>query len=100
MCYKDLEATTDEPTAFAAVHVDPEEEALSPLAPQPSVLHFGSQCNLKPSHRSSGSVTLLLHLELAVHATLNCTGVHLKVATECMMLHIYIRYTSLFIFLS
>ena len=69
VCSKDLGDTADAPTASAAVHVDPEEEAFSPLAPQQSVLHFGSQCNLKPLHRSSGSVTLLLHLELAVHAT-------------------------------
>ncbi|XP_029921612.1 uncharacterized protein LOC115369185 [Myripristis murdjan] len=55
----DLGDPTDAPTASAAVHVDPEEEAFSPPAPQPSVLHFGSQCNLKPSHHSSGCRCLL-----------------------------------------
>ncbi|XP_058632716.1 uncharacterized protein LOC131541161 [Onychostoma macrolepis] len=32
---------------------DPEQDAFFPLAPQSSVLHFGSQCNLRPSQRSS-----------------------------------------------
>ncbi|XP_048009675.1 uncharacterized protein LOC125243875 [Megalobrama amblycephala] len=43
----------DQSTASAAVLADPEQEAFSPLAPQSSVLHFGPQCNLRSSHRSS-----------------------------------------------
>ncbi|XP_064196726.1 zinc finger protein 271-like isoform X3 [Anguilla rostrata] len=45
---------TDAPTARAAVPADPEQEAASPLAPQPSVPQpCGSQCDLRPLHRSS-----------------------------------------------
>lgn len=40
-------------TASAAVLADPEEEAFSPLVPVSSVHDFGSQCNLRPLHRSS-----------------------------------------------
>ncbi|XP_048054396.1 THAP domain-containing protein 10-like [Megalobrama amblycephala] len=40
-------------SASATVFDDPEQEAFPSLAPQSSVLHFGSQCNLRPSHRSS-----------------------------------------------
>ncbi|KAF3842820.1 hypothetical protein F7725_001669 [Dissostichus mawsoni] len=47
---------TDSPTASDAGLIDPEQEVVSPLVPQPtSVLHCGSQCNLRPFHRSSGS---------------------------------------------
>ncbi|KAI3372490.1 hypothetical protein L3Q82_022689 [Scortum barcoo] len=36
------------------IHLDLEQEAFSPLAPQPpSVPHCGSQCNLKPLHHTS-----------------------------------------------
>ncbi|KAG1944833.1 hypothetical protein F2P79_014357 [Pimephales promelas] len=44
----------DASSASAAVLVsDPAQEPFSPLAPQSSVLHCGSQCDLRPSHRSS-----------------------------------------------
>lgn len=39
-------------SAAAAAHADTEQEA--------SALHRGSQCNLRPLHRSSGSVTSLI----------------------------------------
>ncbi|KAK1889312.1 Cadmium/zinc-transporting ATPase HMA2 [Dissostichus eleginoides] len=45
---------TDSPTASDAGLIDPEQEVVSPLVPQPtSVHHCGSQCNLRPFHRSS-----------------------------------------------
>ncbi|KAK1875808.1 THAP domain containing protein 10 [Dissostichus eleginoides] len=45
---------TDSPTASDAGLIDPEQEVVSPLVPQPtSVHHCGSQCNLRPLHRSS-----------------------------------------------
>ncbi len=74
VCYQILGGTagnegTGAPTASAAVPVDPEQEGFSLLAPEPSVLHCGSQCNLKSFHRSSPCVTLRLYLELAGHAT-------------------------------
>ncbi|KAJ4939426.1 hypothetical protein JOQ06_028875, partial [Pogonophryne albipinna] len=48
-------STADSPTASDAGLIDPEQEVVSPLVPQPtSVLHCGSQCNLRPFHRSSG----------------------------------------------
>ncbi|KAJ4922275.1 hypothetical protein JOQ06_021619, partial [Pogonophryne albipinna] len=47
-------STADSPTASDAGLIDPEQEVISPLVPQPtSVLHCGSQCNLRPFHRSS-----------------------------------------------
>ncbi|KAJ4928897.1 hypothetical protein JOQ06_004519 [Pogonophryne albipinna] len=47
-------STADSPTASDAGLIDPEQEVVSPLVPQPtSVLHCGSQCNLRPFHRSS-----------------------------------------------
>ncbi|XP_010766756.1 uncharacterized protein [Notothenia coriiceps] len=47
-------STKDSPTASDAGLIDPEQEVVSQLVPQPtSVLHCGSQCNLRPFHRSS-----------------------------------------------
>jgi len=61
----------DASSASAAVLVsDPAQEPFSPLAPQSSVLHCGSQCDLRPSHRSSGGLTLLI-------SRINCTWQHL-----------------------
>lgn len=45
----------------AAAQVDIEQEAFPPPGPQSSALHCGSQCNLRPFHRSSGSVTSLIY---------------------------------------
>lgn len=47
-------------SAAAAAHADTEQEAFPPPGPQASALHRGSQCNLRPLHRSSGSVTSLI----------------------------------------
>ncbi len=49
----------DDSTTSSAALVVPDQESFPPVAPQPSVLHFGSQCSLRPLHRSSGNGTLL-----------------------------------------